>query len=149
MHKGPQVSPAGLCVCTDRTDAGNVCKIWSERKPSPRGKVTQMAGWGARVPLLPANGLLREVCPSSVRFAGSFSLRAKSCLRRLRSDTRLRVQPLVGKPLQNLQFKPHRIWRSTVLYAIIKIPTSLVIFYGGITYAYPCTAVYRRSAVPY
>ena len=38
MHKGPQVSPAGLCVCTDRTDAGNVCKIWSKLKPSPRGE---------------------------------------------------------------------------------------------------------------
>ena len=41
MHKGPQVFPAGLCVCTDRTDAGNVCKIWSKLKPSPRGKVTK------------------------------------------------------------------------------------------------------------
>ena len=38
MHKGPQASPAGLCVCTDRTDAGNVCKIWNKLKPSPRGK---------------------------------------------------------------------------------------------------------------
>ena len=34
--------------------------------------------------------------PSSVRFADSFSLRAKSRLRRLRSDTRLRAQPLGG-----------------------------------------------------
>ena len=32
--------------------------------------------------------------PSSVRFADSFSLRAKSRLQRLRFDTRLRAQPL-------------------------------------------------------
>ena len=35
--------------------------------------------------------------PSSVRFADSFSLRAKSRLRRLRSDTRLRAQPQGGR----------------------------------------------------
>ena len=34
--------------------------------------------------------------PSSVRFADNFSLRAKSRLRRLRSDTRLRAQPRGG-----------------------------------------------------
>ena len=34
----------------------------------------------------------------SVTFGDSFSLRAKSRLRRLRSDTRLRAQPPRGKP---------------------------------------------------
>ena len=45
---------------------------------------------------LPANGLCRQGRPSSVTFGDSFSLRAKSRLRRLRSDTRLRAQPLGG-----------------------------------------------------
>ena len=35
--------------------------------------------------------------PSSVRFADSFSLRAKCRLRRLHSDTRLRAQPRGGE----------------------------------------------------
>ena len=38
----------------------------------------------------------RQVSPSSVTFGDSFSLRAKSRLRRLHSDTRLRAQPLGG-----------------------------------------------------
>ena len=42
------------------------------------------------------NGYCWQTPPSSVRFAASFSLRAKSRLRRLRSDTRLRAQPLRG-----------------------------------------------------
>ena len=42
------------------------------------------------------NGYCWQTPPSSVRFADSFSLRAKSRLRRLRSDTRLRAQPLRG-----------------------------------------------------
>ncbi len=44
----------------------------------------------------PVTGLYWEPRPSSVRFADSFSLRAKSRLRRLRSDTRLRAQPRGG-----------------------------------------------------
>ena len=28
MHKAPQVSPAGLCVCVGRTQCGKVCKNW-------------------------------------------------------------------------------------------------------------------------
>ena len=47
---------------------------------------------------LPGNGLLSVALPSSVRYADSFSLRAKSRLRRLRSDTRLRAQPRGGSP---------------------------------------------------
>ena len=45
---------------------------------------------------LPGNGLLSVALPSSVRYADSFCLRAKSRLRRLRSDTRLRAQPRGG-----------------------------------------------------
>ena len=51
---------------------------------------------GAKRLWLPANGLCRQGRPSSVTFGDSFSLRAKSRLRRLRSDTRLRAQPLGG-----------------------------------------------------
>ena len=40
-----------------------------------------------------------EVTPSLVAYGDSFSLRVKSRLRRLRFDTRLRAQPLGGKPL--------------------------------------------------
>ena len=28
MHKAPQVSPAGFCVCVGRTQCGKVCKNW-------------------------------------------------------------------------------------------------------------------------
>ena len=45
---------------------------------------------------LAVNGQWPRGLPSSVRCADSFSLRAKSRLRRLRSDTRLRAQPLGG-----------------------------------------------------
>ena len=49
---------------------------------------------------LPVKGRLRELRPHQPPAGGSFSLRAKSRLRRLRSDTRLRAQPLGGKPLE-------------------------------------------------
>ena len=40
MHKAPQVNPAGLCVCMDRTKGGDLCKIcgWLRLKPSPEGE---------------------------------------------------------------------------------------------------------------
>jgi len=47
------------------------------------------------------NGYCWQTPPSSVRFADSFSLRAKSRLRRLRSDTRLRAQSLRGSLLNS------------------------------------------------
>ena len=28
MHRAPQVSPAGFCVCVGRTQRGKVCKNW-------------------------------------------------------------------------------------------------------------------------
>ena len=46
--------------------------------------------------------------PSSVTFGDSFSLRAKSRLRRLRSDTRLRAQPPQGKPFCCRGRRPRR-----------------------------------------
>ena len=46
--------------------------------------------------IFPVYGFLPEGLPSSVGFADSFSLRAKSRLRRLRFDTRLRAQPRGG-----------------------------------------------------
>ena len=49
----------------------------------------------AEFPQSPVNGLLPVGFPSSALRA-AFSLRAKSRLRRLRSDTRLRAQPLGG-----------------------------------------------------
>ena len=45
---------------------------------------------------LAVNGQWPRGLPSSVRCADSFSLRAKSRLRRLRSDTRLWAQPRGG-----------------------------------------------------
>ena len=49
--------------------------------------------------IFPVYGFLPEGLPSSVGFADSFSLRAKSRLRRLRFDTRLRAQPRGGSLL--------------------------------------------------
>ena len=50
--------------------------------------------------MLPVTGRLRELRPHQPPAGGSFSLRAKSRLRRLRSDTRLRAQPL-GEAFRN------------------------------------------------
>ena len=64
-------------------------------------------GWGESLRVLPVKREATRTLPSSaacgrqlppkgkpLRTGGSFSLRAKSRLRRLRSDTRLRAQPL-------------------------------------------------------
>ena len=51
------------------------------------------------------NGQCRQTHPSSVTFGDSFSLRAKSRLRRLRFDTRLRAQPLEGSQRRKLFLK--------------------------------------------
>ena len=84
---------------------------------APRGKPLELAGafspWGRRCPrprprtdegrvcgCCPLKGRLRELRPHQPPAGGSFSLRAKSRLRRLRSDTRLRAQPLGRKPLE-------------------------------------------------
>ena len=67
--------------------------------PSPMGEGGRGSDRGRMRGDLPASTRKRAATitlPSSVRFADSFSLRAKSRLRRLRSDTRLRAQPRGG-----------------------------------------------------
>ena len=41
MHRAPQVSPAGFCVCVGRTQCGKVCKNWGLFAFPPRGKVAE------------------------------------------------------------------------------------------------------------
>ena len=63
-------------------------------KPSPLGEGGRGPDEGQVPDNDPLTGNEDELCPHQPPAGGSFSLRAKSRLRRLRSDTRLRAQPL-------------------------------------------------------
>ena len=63
---------------------------WGRRCPRPRPRTDEGRACGG----CPLKGRLRKLRPHQPPAGGSFSLRAKSRLRRLRSDTRLRAQPL-------------------------------------------------------
>ena len=87
-------------------------------KVAPQGRMR--GGW-------PGVAHKREIArtpPSSVRFADSFSLRAKCRLRRLHSDTRLRAQPRGGSLSHK---KPPRgfytVGRSFLFYCLIALTT--------------------------
>ena len=70
-----------------------VLAMGERKKPSPRGRWPGGPDEGQSLRGLAVNGQWPRGLPSSVRCADSFSLRVKSRLRRLRSDTRLRAQP--------------------------------------------------------
>ena len=63
---------------------------WGRRCPRPRPRTDEGRACGC----CPLKERLRKLRPHQPPAGGSFSLRAKSRLRRLRSDTRLRAQPL-------------------------------------------------------
>jgi len=69
---------------------------WGRRCPRPRPRTDEGRACGD----CPLKGRLRELRPHQPPAGGSFSLRAKSRLRRLRSDTRLRAAAPRGKPLE-------------------------------------------------
>ena len=65
-------------------------------KPSPEGEGAPKGRMRGKAAVAARKRVVSQGRPSSVTFGDSFSLRAKSRLRRLRSDTRLRAQPLGG-----------------------------------------------------
>ena len=73
MHRAPQVSPAGFCVCVGRTKRGKVCKNWG-LFAFPAGKVAPRAGWGACARQQPVNGQHLQGRPSSVSGRGHWQL---------------------------------------------------------------------------
>ena len=77
------------------------------QKPSPEGEGGAQRRMRGKPAIFPVYGFLPEGLPSSVGFADSFSLRAKSRLRRLRFDTRLRAQPRGGSRSTEKNCKNH------------------------------------------
>ena len=81
---------------------------WGRRCPRPRPRTDEGRACGGcplkgdRANSALISRLLAAASPEGEAFraGGSFSLRAKNRLRRLRYDTRLRAQPLGGKPLE-------------------------------------------------
>ena len=106
-------SPSGEAFRTGAAPRGKPLELtgafspWGRRCPRPRPRTDEGRACGG----CPLNGRPRELRPHQPPAGGSFSLRAKSRLRRLRSDTRLRAQPLgeafrtggspSGKPLRS------------------------------------------------
>ena len=95
MHRAPQVSPAGFCVCVGRTQRGKVCKNW--------GLFASPAGEGG------PQGRMRGVCTAA---ACKRAASARSTLISQWSGP-LTASPAGGKPCARkaafLHFKPRPV----------------------------------------
>ena len=88
------------------------------------------------------NNRQRQGRPSSVRFADSFSLRAKSRLRRLLSDTRLRAQPLGGSQKER---KPSRF--ALFLFPITRQELSRSLLFGVVDDLFRIALLHDHAAI--
>ena len=95
-------SPEGEAFRTGGSPSGKPLELtgafspWGRRCPRPRPRTDEGRACGG----CPLKGRLRKLRPHQPPAGGSFSLRAKSRLRRLRSDTRLRAAAPRGKLLE-------------------------------------------------